>query len=46
MNEFEVRVQEKLYPVCECGEAFDTIETAYAHGGRCDFKILPESEAL
>jgi hypothetical protein len=45
--------EEKLFLVCECGEAFDTIEDAWEHlevdgdeDHDCSFKILPESEAM
>lgn len=48
---------EKMYLVCKnCGEAFDTIETAHEHGtvnpqsqvwcGEDGFDLLPESEAM
>lgn len=40
---------EKMYLVCECGEAFDSIETAAAHSpmiGDRSFTIQPESEAM
>jgi hypothetical protein len=42
-------VEEKLYLVGECGEAFDTIETANEHlkiHWDCSFDIKPESEAM
>lgn len=44
---------EKLYLVCEgCGEAFDSLEYAFAHNKQCDdstfpvFTVVPESVAL
>lgn len=42
---------EKMHLVCDCGEAFDTIETAAVHRYGDDdcglsFRILPESEAM
>lgn len=46
--------EEKLYLVCDCGEAFDDMQIAYAHAhgtehendGPVDFNIVPESEAF
>jgi len=41
---------EKMYLVCDCGEVFDEIATAYAHNcpsaGTPEYAILPESEAF
>ena len=51
-------MDEKMFLVCKnCGEAFDTIETAHQHGtfiagpdpswcGEDGFDLLPESEAM